>query len=168
MAFNSSLRMQQSQDQGWSAGYWRLAPERAFTVRPEEAGVLRVAHGRLWATLHGPHTGPANDWGDVVLRSGQEIALLPGQQLVVEPLGDAVNEPAFFSWEPRQPSARAASPADWSAWCDPLARPQLDSVGPLGLLLPIIAGLVRGLAAFVPLLVAGRGRVLSQFESNQP
>ena len=168
MASESSLRLQQSPVQGRAAGYWRLAPEQAFTVRPEEAGVLRVAHGQLWATLRGPHAGPANDWGDVVLRSGQEMALLPGQQLVVEPLGDAVNEPAFFSWEPRQVSARAASPADWSVWRDPLARPQLDAVWPLRSLFTVAIGLVRGLAAFFPLLVAGRGRVLSQLESNQP
>lgn len=167
MASGSSLTLQQLPVHGSAAGYWKLAPEQAFTVRPDAAGVLRVAHGQLWATLHGPHAGPANDWGDVVLRCGQEMTLLPGQQLVVEPFGDAVNEAAFFSWEPRQSAARIAAD-DASPWRDPLARPHLDIDGLVRPLMAAVRGLFPRLAAASSMLVAGRGRVLPLLECNQP
>ena len=118
MLSTSSFRLQQSPISGLLSGYWRLVPAQACTLRPEEAGILRVAHGQVWATLAGPHSGPANDWGDVVLHSGQQITLMPGQQLVVEPLGDAVNEPAFFSWEPHQSAGMTPSGAGAFVWRD--------------------------------------------------
>ena len=31
-------------------GTWKLARGRAITLRPTTDGILRVAHGRLWAT----------------------------------------------------------------------------------------------------------------------
>ncbi len=167
MVSTSSLKLQQSPASGSPAAYWNLVPARACTLRPQEAGVLRVAHGQVWATLDGPHAGPANDWGDVVLRSGQQITLLPGQQLVVEPLGDAVNEPAFISWEPR-PMAPAAASVDDVPWSDPLARPCQEPGALWPQLLPAAASLLGRLAAAAHMLVAGRGRVLSPLEGNQP
>ena len=118
MVSTSSLRLQQSQMSRSLSGYWKLVPAMACTLRPEEVGILRVAHGQVWATLEGPHSGPANDWGDVVLHRGQEITLLPGQRLVVEPLGDTVNEPAFFSWEPHQTGAATPSGSRAFPWRD--------------------------------------------------
>jgi len=100
MMISNSLKLQQYQDGFPLPGFWKLAPERAVTLNPTEAGVLRIVQGRVWATLSGPHHGPAHDWGDLVLRSGQQLRLIPGQRVVVEPFGDAVNEPAYFSWEP--------------------------------------------------------------------
>lgn len=167
MASMSPLKLQQSPLSNALSGYWKLVPAQACTLRPEETGILRVAHGKVWATLAGPHSGPANDWGDVVLDSGQEITLSPGQQLVVEPLGDAVNEPAFFSWEPRQPTAQPVA-AGASPWHDPLARPHLGSSALKRPLRSVIASLATGMAAFSAMLVAGRGRVLSPLECNQP
>ena len=167
MASTSSLKFQQSAPSNGLSGYWRLVPAQAWTLVPDEPGILRVAHGKVWATLAGPHSGPANDWGDVVLDSGQEISLLPGQQLVVEPLGDAVNEPAFFSWEPRQPTVMPA-PEGVSPWRDPLARPDMGASALARALWSVLVGLPTGIAAFARMLVAGRGRVLSPMECNQP
>lgn len=167
MASNNTLKMHQSPIGTPASGCWSLAAEHALTLHPNEAGVLRVAQGRVWATLAGPHHGPANDWGDVVLGGGEQLALMPGQQVVVEPYGDAVNEPAYFRWEPLV--ARASAPPRPSSWWgDVLARPSLD-VGPVAVFsIAAIAGLLGRVAAALTLFVAGRGRVLSPLESNQP
>lgn len=92
-------------------GTWKLAAGRAITLQPGEAGVLRVAHGRMWATYDGPHGGPLNDLGDHVVGAGQELRLRAGQRLVVEAWDRQA--PAYFSWDPlpvpvRQPAPRLA------------------------------------------------------------
>ncbi len=167
MASNNTRKMHQSPIGTPASGCWSLAPEHALTLHPNEAGVLRVAQGRVWATLAGPHHGPANDWGDVVLGGGEQLALVPGQQVVVEPYGNAVNEPAYFCWEPRVARA-SAPPQPSSLWRDVLARPSLD-VGPVPVFpVAAIARLLDRVAAALTLFVAGRGRVLSPLESNQP
>lgn len=85
-------------------GCWTLARDRAIKLDTRDPGYLRVAHGAVWATLDGPHEqGQANEWGDVVLRCGARIRLVPGQQVVLEPYPDAANEDACFSWEPDGP-----------------------------------------------------------------
>lgn len=90
-------------------GCWTLARDRAITLDTRAPGYLRVAHGSLWATLEGPHAqGPANEWGDLVLRCGARIRLAPGRQVVLESYPDAANEDACFSWEPEPPQPRTA------------------------------------------------------------
>lgn len=154
MASNTVLNLQQSPVADRLAGAWKLVPEHAVTLNPGQAGVLRVTQGRIWVTLDGPHQGPANDWGDIVLQCGQQITLLPGQHVVMEPYGDAVNQASYFSWEPApvtpdRPVARAVGPVVWQ----PLAA----------------AGrTLRQAWGALSWLVAGRGRVLSCWESNQP
>jgi Protein of unknown function (DUF2917) len=78
-------------------GTWKLAPGRAVSLRPREDGVLRVAHGHVWVTFDGPHAGPLNDLGDRVLGAGEEMQVLAGRRVVLEPNGRT--EPAYFSWE---------------------------------------------------------------------
>ena len=85
-------------------GAWKLAPGRALTLQPREAGVFRVALGRMWVTLDGPHQGPANDLGDHVFDAGARLHLRAGQRLVIE-AWDA-RTPAYFSWD----SLRALAP----------------------------------------------------------
>ena len=52
----TKLALQESQQsRDHRAGAWKLEPGRALTLHPTEAGELRVAEGRLWATLDGPH-----------------------------------------------------------------------------------------------------------------
>ena len=167
MTTRSALKLQQSSLGRIVPECWKLGPERAVTLLPDGAGVLRVSQGRVWATLAGPHQGPANDWGDVVLHSGEQLQLQSGQQVVVEVYGEAVNEAAFFSWEPSAPVA-AVPHAGLVPWGDVLARPMLatDRV-----LLTLGRAFVRGLSRVPGLLqwlVRGRGQVLAPLECNQP
>ena len=79
-------------------GTWKLAAGRAITLEPREAGILKVAHGRLWATFEGPHPGPLNESGDHVMETGEQIRVRPGQRVVVEAWNEGC--PAYFSWDP--------------------------------------------------------------------
>lgn len=167
MATHNALKLQQSPLGAMLPECWKLVPERAVTLHPDAAGVLRISQGRVWATVEGPHQGPANDWGDVVLHSGEQLQLFPGQQVVVEAYGEAVNEPAYFSWEPTTAEAAAGASAA-RPWGDVLARPLLHADQNLPRLL-LAAG--RGLALLgnaLSWLVPGRGRALSPLEFNQP
>lgn len=89
-------------------GTWKLAAGRAITLRPREDGVLRVAHGRLWATFDGPHGGPLNDLGDHVIDAGGRLGLRAGHRLVVEAWDRGA--PAYFSWDPLVMGAASALP----------------------------------------------------------
>lgn len=93
------------------AGTWKLGAGRAITLEPREAGLLRIAHGSVWATGDGPHGGALNDQGDRFLQMGDQLRLRRGERLVIESFdGDG---PAYFSWDPLpqvepQPVAAAA------------------------------------------------------------
>ena len=86
------------------AGSWKLGAERAMTLHCHEAATLRVTQGRLWATVDGPHSGPANGLGDVVLNAGERLHLRPGQRVVIESWSGCYRErgvgTAYFTWEP--------------------------------------------------------------------
>lgn len=82
------------------AGSWTLPLARAVKLGAASGGFLQVAQGTVWATFDGPHQGPANDWGDLVLRCGTRIYLTAGQQVVLEPYQSAANGATRFSWEP--------------------------------------------------------------------
>jgi len=79
-------------------GAWKLAPGRAVTLLPGETGVLRVAHGEVWATWDGPHEGPPNDLGDRFLSVGDQLTVPAGRRLVLEPRHSRAS--AYFAWEP--------------------------------------------------------------------
>jgi Protein of unknown function (DUF2917) len=167
MSLHNSLKLQQSALGGVLPECWKLVPDRAVTLRPDVAGVLLVSQGRVWVTSEGPHQGPANDWGDVVLRSGEALRLQPGQQVVVEAYGEAVNAPAFFSWEPA-PAAPAAQRAVPVPWGDALARPQWLAAGSGTGWMAMVCKALAVAGDALSWLVQGRGRVLSPLETNQP
>ena len=83
MASPSVLQSQQSvqsiaatgKDAGSVAaiGMWAMEPQEVLSLSPRTASVFRVTRGRIWATLSGPHSGPANAWGDVFLVPGQAL-----------------------------------------------------------------------------------------------
>lgn len=104
------------------AGTWTLAPGRVLTLHPSEPGELRVAQGRLWATLDGPHAGSPRGLGDIVVEAGGVLRLRAGQRVVIEPAG--VGETAYFAWQmdlkPRVVPARCWAPVVQS-WHDLLA-----------------------------------------------
>jgi len=79
-------------------GTWKLARGRAITLQPATDGILRVAHGRVWATVEGPHGRAPDDSGDHVLQVGRSMFVQRGQRLVIEawnPRGAS-----FFAWDP--------------------------------------------------------------------
>jgi hypothetical protein len=131
-------------------GTWKLTAGRAVTLRPREAGTLKVAHGQLWATYDGPHRGAADDSGDLVIGVGEQLRVREGQRLVVEAWNRGA--PAYFSWEPLPAQARSAVPR-FNAVVQPLAdlRMALSMGG------GAIARLVAGLLQVGWGLVAGRG-----------
>lgn len=92
-------------------GTWKLAAGRVITLQPRESGVLRIAHGRVWATFDGPHAGPRNDLGDHVVGAGGQLRIAAGQRLVIEAWNK--ESATYFSWDPQAapvavPGAQAA------------------------------------------------------------
>jgi len=137
MASKMLTQTQQSSAVPAPPGAWKLAAGRAMSLRPREAGVLRVAQGRIWATFDGPHRGPLNDLGDQILDPGDVLRLRGGQGLVIE-AWDA-QAPAFFSW-------------DWLPDPTPRAAPRIAAVDqPLA---DLRAALVLGASAAARLAAA--------------
>lgn len=79
-------------------GAWKLARGRAITLRPTIDGILRIAHGRVWATVDGPHGVTPTDSGDHVLEVGRSMFVRAGQRVVIEAWKGAGS--AYFSWDP--------------------------------------------------------------------
>ncbi len=117
-------------------GTWKLARGRAITLQPATSGILRIAHGRVWATLDGPHGRTPTDSGDHVLEVGRSMWVRAGQRVVIESWQR--HGSAYFSWDPvlaAQPTQAASAVArrapDWSAVLQPLA--DLRQAGAMGL-----------------------------------
>lgn len=87
---------------------WSLVSKQAVLLATRSGGTLQVDKGVVWLTLDGPHQGPANDWGDRFLACGTRIHVTAGQQVVLERMVPAANEPVCFSWEPDAPVPPAA------------------------------------------------------------
>lgn len=98
MAYQTLAQMHQSSSAGQLPGTWKLGAGRAITLQPAEHGVLRVAHGRIWATFDGPHHGPQNDQGDHVVGVGERVWVRAGQRIVIQAWDR--EQPAYFSWDP--------------------------------------------------------------------
>jgi hypothetical protein len=106
-------------------GTWKLVAGRAITLEPRDAGVLKVAHGRLWATFEGPHAGRLNESGDHILAAGEQLRLQPGQRVVLEPWNDGC--PSYFSWDPA-PAAQVVRRTQLADVMQPLADLRLALV----------------------------------------
>lgn len=148
MASQTLTQMQQSSSPALP-GTWKLAAGRAITLEPREPGTLKVAHGQLWATYDGPHAGPLNDLGDLVIGVGDRLRMRPGQRLVVEAAHSG--QPAYFSWDPLPEPVRTPS---FDRLVQPLADLRLAlalGAGAAGRLLAAAGGVAWG-------LVVGRGR----------
>ncbi|APW36886.1 hypothetical protein RD110_06500 [Rhodoferax koreense] len=145
------------------AGCWKLEAGRATTLQPNQAGMLRVAHGAVWVTFDGPHRGAGNELGDHVLRAGEQIELRPGQRAVVEPwfIGaiDQVSPPAYFSWDPVTPPRASGSRRDGAnaEWHGSVVRPGRELAVALGLACGALGRLVMGLGHWGSALLGGRG-----------
>jgi hypothetical protein len=136
-------------------GCWQLGHGRAVSLLPREAGVLRIAHGRVWATLD-------ELTGDHVLHTGEQLVLKPGQRVVMESMSPAGETSAYFNWEPVS-AAQAGALGAREPWQQALAQPWLDLRLALALGARALGGLALGLArvALARLGLGGASRRLS-------
>lgn len=155
-------------------GSWKLVGGSAVSLHDVHAAVLRITHGRVWATVDGPHAGPANNQGDLFLKAGDRLTLQAGQRVVIEPWtsgASSANEAVYFSWD----AVPAAAPVRLQDCAQAGSRMQVAVLYPLrdfGLALKMAAQalgrLVWGVAGLSEFLAAGRGRVQPCMESNPP
>lgn len=89
-------------------GAWKLPRGRAVTLRPATDGILRIAHGRVWATLDGPHGGRPCDSGDRFLGVGRSMYVRAGQRVVIEAWN--AGGASYFAWDPVLVPRAAARP----------------------------------------------------------
>ncbi len=82
------------------SGCWKLTAGQAMTLQVRDAGELRIAHGRVWATFT-TDTGSARArTGDHFLSRGESLVLQAGESMVMESFGAGHAASAYFSWEP--------------------------------------------------------------------
>lgn len=137
------------------SGCWKLGSGRALTLRPTEAGVLRIAHGQVWLTFDNAHQDDGVRGGDHFLVAGEELKLLPGQVLVMESWHAANTSPAYFSWDPMPAAAGVA-----------LASPSRHALAQRAVSLPWRAGVaqpLRDLRGALGLAAAASGRLVVGF-----
>ena len=90
-------------------GTWKLARGRAITLTPVTDGIVRIAHGRVWATVEGPHGRTPCDSGDHVLEVGRSMYVRAGQSVVLEAWN--ATGASYFAWDPVFATAPAAARA---------------------------------------------------------
>ena len=135
----SQTLTQLHQSTGSLAGAWKLVGGRAITLQPREPGLLRIAHGSVWATCDGPHTGALNDQGDQFLHAGEKLQLRRGQRVVVEACDKHL--PAYFSWDPLpRPATRPVRAVDLVQPAEDLRLAVVLGASAAGRLLAALAG----------------------------
>lgn len=144
---------------------WKLDAGHATTLQPRQPGVFRVAQGKIWATMDGPHTGHTMVLGDHILQAGDSLTLQVGQRMVVEswyvgaPSSQA--EAAYFSWEPQNETVwdgRHDAASAGAQWRGGVVQPGRDLALALRSALAAAGRLAMGLVGLGDTLVAGRGR----------
>jgi hypothetical protein len=103
-------------------GTWKLQKGRALTLQPRTNGILRIAHGRVWATVDGPHGVTPTDSGDHILEVGRSMWVRPGQRVVIEAWN--AQGASYFSWDPVHETIAVKAPRrrfDFAAALQPLA-----------------------------------------------
>ena len=138
------------------SGCWKLMSGRAISLQPRQAGVLKIAQGRVWATVNGAHQGHGNESGDHFLQAGQQLVIGAGQHLVLESCVAPDAPPVYFEWGRVAADGR---PSRWQA-----AVPLQD----LGLALlqvgRAMGQLLKGLAGYGDTrLVGQRAAALREF-----
>ncbi|WP_326534032.1 DUF2917 domain-containing protein [Pseudorhodoferax sp.] len=132
-------------------GCWKLEAGRALSLTPAGAGVLRVAHGRVWITID-MLRDDAQAAGDLFLVPGRGLVVQAGQRVVLESSGTEREAPAYFSWDPLpQTQARAVGSAVRMAgrWQQAVAQPVRDLGSALGQAGAALARLGLGVASLL-------------------
>lgn len=123
-------------------GTWKLVRGRAITLRPATDGIVRVAHGRVWATVDGPHGGSPDDSGDHVLEVGRSMYLKAGQRVVLEAWN--ASGASYFAWDPVLETEAAARPRlNAAAVLQPLADLRMAAAIALRAVGQLAGGLVH-------------------------
>ena len=156
MSSSNFLEFQTTQSQDTVPGFWKLAPGRALSLQPRNAGLLRVAQGQVWVTLDAEQHGAGNELGDYFLHTGEQLAVNPGQHLVLEPFGRADQQAVFFEWTPSLETAGALAVQNAS----PVTQPLRDLGLALGLVGKALTHLCAGLVVYGRQLVSGRPAVV--------
>ena len=156
MSTSNFLEFQTSQDQDTVPGVWKLAPGRALSLQPRQPGLLRVAQGQVWVTLDVPQHGAGNELGDYFLHAGEQLAVGPGQHLVLEPFARVGQQPVFFEWTPTPEAQRTLAIQNAGAVTQPLRDLGLA----LGMVGTALAHLFAGLGVYGRQLVSGRPGVV--------
>jgi Protein of unknown function (DUF2917) len=138
-------------------GTWKLARGRAITLRPGTNGILKVAHGMVWATTDGPHGRSPDDAGDQFLEVGRSMWIQAGQKVVIE--GFNASGASYFSWDP------VLAPVDVPAARRRISlaevmQPLADLRAALGLVGAALDRLAVGIGHIGLELVRGRGHKL--------
>jgi len=152
MSSSNFLEFQTSHSQDSVPGFWKLAAGRALSLQPRQPGWLRVAQGQVWVTLGARHQGAGNELGDFFLHAGEQLAVRPGQHLVLEPFERAQQQAVFFEWTPSLEAEQA--PAVQNA--EAVTLPLRDLGLALGLVGSALAHLGIGLLTYGRHLVSGR------------
>ena len=156
MSSSNFLEFQTAQSRDTVSGFWKLAPGRALSLQPRNAGLLRVAQGQLWVTLDVQQQGAGNELGDYFLHAGDQLVVNPGQHLVLEPFENADQQAVFFEWAPSAETAGNLAAQDASA----VTLPLRDLGLALGLVGKALAHLCAGLVVYGRQLVSGRPAVV--------
>jgi len=123
-------------------GTWKLARGRAVTLRPTTDGIVRIAHGRVWATVDGPHGGGPTDSGDHVLEVGRSMYLRAGQRVVLEAWN--ASGASYFAWDPVFETELATRPRlNFAAVLQPLADLRMAASIALRAIGQLASGVVR-------------------------
>ena len=127
------------------AGFWKLGTGRALTLRASQAGVLRIAHGRVWATFDHASQDIQVRAGDYFLGRGDSLSLRAGESLVMESFSAGHAASAYFSWEPTAACAEVTQLAEPSSWRAGVLQPLVDLRAAFGLAAGALRRLGRGL-----------------------
>ena len=127
------------------AGFWKLGAGQALTLRASQAGVLRIAHGRVWATFDGASQDMQVRAGDHFLMRGESLTLKAGESLVLESFSSGHAASAYFSWEPAGSRVEVPQAAEQAGWRTGVLQPLVDLRAALGLAGGALARLGRGL-----------------------
>ena len=141
---NAELPAKHQLDAALPSSCRKLGAGQAVTLRARQLSVLRIAHGRVWATLS--HAGPYSRVlaGDHFLSQGQSLTLLAGQELVMEsfePSASGQPATAHFHWDAPGVAASALQANDLG-----VLEPLRDLRHALGLVADACGRLVQGLA----------------------
>ncbi|MDO8284637.1 MAG: DUF2917 domain-containing protein [Rhodoferax sp.] len=152
MSSSNFLEFQTSHGQDTVPGFWKLAPGRALSLQPRQPGWLRVAQGQVWVTLGALHQGAGNELGDFFLHAGEQLAVRPGQHLVLEPFERGQQQAVFFEWTPGLEAVQVPVAQNLGAVTLPLRELGLA----LGMVGSALGHLGVGLLAYGRQVVSGR------------